>query len=417
LHRIKLTAFERRLSDLQLSIVGTLRTVAAADLVFVHGLGGDGQTSWQIDGDASTFWPLWIYEEVIYANVWSLSYPAGKIDWGSGAGMLLPDRAKTILDLMCSNGIGKRPLVFVTHSLGGLLVKQILRSAWELQIDSWTQLARNTRGVIFLATPHNGSGLAAFAKAISIFSGVTTQIAYNDPHLRELNEWFQQNANSKGLSVKTYFETQKTDGFLVVDAASANPGIEGCVPVAFDGDHRQICKPNTKLNPIYKGCCHFVDDCLTAETGNLTSALTELDDLEGSAERAVAEQYAFFTTSVDEDRLDLTQKLNLGNRTAEIPRALRLKEQFAKTFARNQLQTSSTRHYLNVLAEVESRFNGHVYPEIVAGASHHVVADLIRTKITDPVLERYSGEHLIDAVVVDRMIYYLTGLCHIRWSA
>jgi hypothetical protein len=333
-----------------------------------------------------------------------------------GNGVLLPDRAKTILDLLCSNGIASRPIVFVAHSLGGLLVKQLLRSAFELHVSDWVQLACNVRGVIFLGTPHNGAGIAVLAQAIPLlFSNVTTQIAYNDPHLRELNEWFQQNANAKQISVKTYFETKPTKGLTVVDASSANPGIEGCVPVAFDGNHLEICKPSSQLSPLYTGCCHFIKSNLSGYYSIGDGDEVE-DDLQASVEAAIADQYSFFTSRIEEDRLDLAEKLTLGGRQSEIPRALRFKEQFAKSFTRNQLQASSTRHYLKVLAEIESRFNGHVYPQIVAGASGPEVADLIRSKVTNPILQSYGSKNLVDAVVVDRMIYYLTGLCHIKWS-
>ena len=401
------------MSELKIEIVGPeCRAAAVADIIFVHGLGGDGQTTWRIDGDASTYWPLWVYQDLTTLNVWSLTYPAATLRWGkAGDGIILPDRAKTILDLLCSSGIGSRPIIFITHSLGGLLVKQLLRSAWELQVAHWQELAGNIRGAVFLGTPHNGSGLAAFAKALSIFSGVTTQIVHNDPHLRELNEWFQQNAHARQIGIKTYFETQLTNGFTVVDASSANPGVEGCVPIAFDGNHLQLCKPTSRLSPLYTGCCHFIESSLKPRNNEVAS------DIQDSDEAMLADQYAFFTIGVDGDRLDLAQKLTLGARQSEIPRALRFKEAFAKSFARNQLQTTSTRHYLKVLAEIESRFNGHVFPEIASGASRSVVADLIRSKVTDPVLEKYASGNLVDAVVVDRMIYYLTGLCHIRWSS
>jgi hypothetical protein len=176
-------------------------------------------------------------------------------------------------------------------------------------------------------------------------------------------------------------------------------------------------QPKPTLQPVDR-----VSQFLGVIEGSLTAQCAlidaeEIDEFQASIEAAIADQYSFFTRSVAEDRLDLAEKLILGGRQSEIPRALRFKEQFAKSFTRNQLQASSTRHYLKVLAEIESRFNGHVYSEIVAGASHPAVADLIRLKVTDPILQKYASGDLVDAVVVDRMIYYLTGLCHIRWSS
>jgi pimeloyl-ACP methyl ester carboxylesterase len=170
---------EQRLSGLKITLIGfDVRPGAIADVIFVHGLAGDGETTWQIAGDTSTYWPLWLFDQITTVNVWSLTYPAAAVRWGkAGEGVLLPDRAKAVLDILCSNGIGRRPIVFVAHSLGGLLAKQIIRSASELNIQEWTELADNVRGIIFLGTPHNGSGIASFAKALSIF-GASAVLAF-----------------------------------------------------------------------------------------------------------------------------------------------------------------------------------------------------------------------------------------------
>ena len=129
------------LGGLRLEPVGLTEREAIADIVFVHGLGGDPKTTWQVDGDASTFWPIWIFEDVQGTKIWSLGYPADAINWGSASGALaLPDRAKSIIDLLVSNDVGTRPLVFVAHSLGGLLVKQLLRIASEMKQPACEQL-------------------------------------------------------------------------------------------------------------------------------------------------------------------------------------------------------------------------------------------------------------------------------------
>jgi triacylglycerol esterase/lipase EstA (alpha/beta hydrolase family) len=62
-----------------------------------------------------------------------------------------------ILEKLVSAGIGDRPVVFVTHSMGGLVVKQILHKAKEEKLD---KLVNNTAGVVFYSCPHFGSKLA-----------------------------------------------------------------------------------------------------------------------------------------------------------------------------------------------------------------------------------------------------------------
>lgn len=403
------------MGELRLETVGLADREAVIDVVFVHGLGGDHQTTWQVDGDASTFWPLWIFEDVQEARVWSLQYPANALRWtGSGNDMALPDRAKAILDLLVANSIGSRPVVFVAHSLGGLVVKQILRLAHEFNQPAWEELGANTRGVIFLATPHHGAALASFAKAIHLLgpSVSSVQITSNDPHLRDLSDWYQQNATKRGVRTHAYYETMPLGPLLVVNPTSANPGVAGCVAIPCDCDHQSICKPTSRTSPVYAGVRSFIEDA-----AGRSHPIHAIPTTSGPTLPTLQDEFDFLTTSVDEDaRLDLAEKLKRGDREIDIPRAIRLKEQFAKQFTRNTLQFSATRRYVHILADVESRFNAHVYPEIIAGASKAKIADLIREKITDPVLSGRTDDDSLNAVVIDRMIFFLTGVCHIKWA-
>jgi len=321
---------------------------------------------------------------------------------------------------------GNRPLAFVAHSLGGLLVKQLLRTAVELHIPGWKAIAANTKGILFLATPHTGSSIASLASKFPLVSKATSQIAANDPYLLGLHDWFQQNAVSLGFFSHAYCETKTYKGQIIVDKASANPGVAGCVPVEFNGDHLEISKPPSRQSHIYVGARKFISDVLGTPLNPPSSKFfgnvhqhdkDELSQIEADDNvDALAEEYANYTTSKDEPRLDLAEKLKLGGREYEIRRATRLKEEFAKSFTRNQLQATATRRYINLLAEVDSRSNAHVYPAIVKGASPAETAILIKTWISDPIMSAHKDDNLVNHVVIDRMIYYLTGICHIRWS-
>ena len=106
------------------------RPLSLADVVFVHGLGGNGRDTWAASADA--FWPLWIFEDLETIEAWTLEYPASMFGSSNGS-LVISDQAKQVLDLFAAHSIGKRPLLFVAHSLGGLLVKQLLRTAVELK--------------------------------------------------------------------------------------------------------------------------------------------------------------------------------------------------------------------------------------------------------------------------------------------
>jgi protein SERAC1 len=411
--------------QLQLKRVASVeRPHSTADVIFVHGLGGDGRETWSAASDS--FWPLWLFDDLRTVEVWTLEYPSSMFGSANGS-LVISDQAKQVLDLLAAYSIGKRPLAFIAHSLGGLLVKQLLRTAVELHKPDWEIVATNTKGILFLATPHTGAAIASLASKFPLVSKATAQIAANDPHLLGLNDWYQQNAVGLGFSTHAYCETKAYQGQIIVDKASANPGVLGCVTVEFDGNHLDVSKPPSRQSPIYVGARKFISDVLgtplnppsppifgtTHQIGQSDQGSTEEH---GDIDDPLSDEFLNYTKNKDGPRLDLAEKLRLGGRQHEIPRAIRLKEEFAKSFTRNQLQASATRRYIKLLAEVDSRFNTHVYPAIVNGASSTETAILIKDWISDPILSVHQNDDLVNRVVIDRMIYYLTGLCHIRWS-
>ncbi|XWS14669.1 hypothetical protein CRYUN_Cryun35bG0029100 [Craigia yunnanensis] len=145
------------------------------DIVFVHGLRGGPYKTWRIAEDKSstksglvekideeagklgTFWPgEWLSADFPHARLFSLKYKTNLTQW-SGASLPLQEVSSVLLKKLVAAGIGNRPVVFVTHSLGGLVVKQILYKAKAENMDN---LVNNTIGVVFYSCPHFGSKLA-----------------------------------------------------------------------------------------------------------------------------------------------------------------------------------------------------------------------------------------------------------------
>jgi len=226
------------------------------DVLFIHGLAGSAFKTWQSGRDDTSSWPHWLQDDAGDIGVWLLQYaasptPMAKVlslfgrNRNAGHSMPLQDRAVQVLDLMVQKNLGTRPLILVCHSLGGLLAKQILRTAFDSRDASEKKIFENIRAVLFLATPHQGAGLASFLFKFPWISTISIEdLRKNGAYLRELYRWYSTHCNK--IETVAYFETRKLLGIsLIVDQSSANPGV-GKAPVGLDENHLSISKPRSK---------------------------------------------------------------------------------------------------------------------------------------------------------------------------
>ncbi|WP_409182830.1 tetratricopeptide repeat protein [Amycolatopsis sp. VS8301801F10] len=231
---------------------------AVLDVVFVHGLDGDARASWRRGGDG-TFWPRWLAADLAGVAVWTVGYDAWSSGW-RGRSMPVPDRAVNLMAQLQNAGLGERPLCFVTHSMGGLLVKEILLHAAESRTD-FACFAKAAKGVVFLGTPHTGSGLTRAVDALGVLyrgTPAVDDLRRNSAYLRQLNDRYRDWADETGIANLVFFETRLTRRVRVVDEASANPGLPRVRPIPVDADHVGICKPADRDSLVYGQVKRFV---------------------------------------------------------------------------------------------------------------------------------------------------------------
>jgi tetratricopeptide (TPR) repeat protein len=238
-----------------------------ADVVFVHGLGGDAFETWRHGKDDSTSWPHWLGKDFPEIGVWSLDYDASPTRsrglsrlfcLGSktpGHTMALTERAREVLTRFTLSGLGQRPLIFICHSMGGLLVKQLLRKANDQKDESLMQgVICQTKAVVFLATPHAGAELASFFDTLRSISRSTKSIKelrMHDTYLLDLLDWYRNHSQSLGIETITYYETKPVKRFVrIVNPISSHPGV-GADPVPLDEDHISISRPRERNSLVY----------------------------------------------------------------------------------------------------------------------------------------------------------------------
>lgn len=299
-----------------LTISGCEKPDRELDLIFIHGLDGDGRSTWQKDDNATNFWPGWLGEEFPNIGVWSLDYEVNSSAW-KGHTMPLYDRARDCLDRFDLAEIGHRPIGFVCHSLGGLLVKQMLRLAKEFGNKDWQRIADQTQFIVFLSTPHSGADMANWISHLQTLLRTSVSIqeleAHN-PQLLQLNTWYCNNVGP--IKTYVYCETHPTHGILVVNETSANPGIPGVYPIPLDADHVTICKPANKTESVYLRVKRLISETLQEQKTNggidhmigPVGNVDKSDDLAGR-QAAAAAVYSGKLKLEFCDRLDNWQKL------------------------------------------------------------------------------------------------------------
>lgn len=379
------------------------------DFIFLHGITGDRIDTWtHVDGASNQFWPKWLCEDFPNTAVYTLDYPASIFHKWAKQELNLHERAESILEDLATYGIGKRPLAFITHSLGGLLVKEILRVATECQDDGWKSVAENTRLVCFLATPHTGAALASIATTLipRLASTHVDTLSNDSGYLNALNKAYRDLAAKQGFATVAYYEKHKTKSCtLVVSAESADPGVAKCRPIAVEADHIGICKLQSR------------DDLVYRSLGRHVAPIVEpIQSVDGQPVPSLFGPYDYAGAS-ESDRRDLLQKLIDAGREHEYPRANELQNRFAQDYYRLGLHTEAKEKSDAILSEVEQRFTTHVYHErICKDATDDQIKDALQTHVIDAICAKGAVSGAIAQASVLQALYFLTERCHIRWD-
>ena len=209
-------------------------TSTSVDVIAVHGLQGHPFATWTHD-DGN----LWLKDDlpgdVPSARILSFGYDSNIAF--SRSVVTVEDIASQLLNDLYNERekdeaiAAKRPIVFVCHSLGGIVVKKALVIAHERSSNAgFKDILENTRAIAFLGVPHQGSKSADFThtlayalKCASIGISTNTRLLAslkkNSPKLYDISEQFVE--RGKDLKIYTFYETLKMQGVQVCQSHSA----------------------------------------------------------------------------------------------------------------------------------------------------------------------------------------------------
>ena len=151
----------------------------------------------------TVFWPLdLLKEDFPDCRIWTYGYGHDLSDESADPTLALLDNLRSFQF--------RRDLIFITHDLGGLLVKRALLYAWISKHSVDQDIKRHTKGVVFFGTPHRFLDDSTFYAIFQKLS-VTTRVVFDPPDwnvnaVNTCNNKFSKLVANHGLQILNILE-------------------------------------------------------------------------------------------------------------------------------------------------------------------------------------------------------------------
>ncbi|KAL1606324.1 hypothetical protein SLS60_003726 [Paraconiothyrium brasiliense] len=253
-------------------------------IVFVHGLGGSRRGTWTSKETAeipkTTFWP----EELLpkscpTARILSFGYNSKFVSFFPNYRSKDPVAKETTIDNYSSsllqdlfnlrektNTPKDRPIIFIAHSLGGLVVANAVAGDKGVN-EEGKLIADNTFAILFLGTPFEGSKKAEWeslgGRLKKIIPGIKTDdlkdLKERSAKLQSINAALQTRVKERDRTTPLYiaccFEefptyVNKVDiGHIVTQESATFQNVDRVLPIP--GNHDTMCKFAATYAPGY----------------------------------------------------------------------------------------------------------------------------------------------------------------------
>lgn len=240
------------------------------------------------NGHKSRCWPKdWLAEDVPELRILAVDYPSALSNWRTDCDLskdTLKERATHVLNQLKAANVGTRPIIWVTHSMGGLLVKQMLvicdeqlrnnssnnnNSDSSQTIDKFKQdILQQSKGIVFYSVPHRGSNLSWIERKnlqkLLLLTTEVIELQKGSPVLMDLHDRFL-NLSNRNIEYLSYAEESVSSfgvnkvvqwkGVLVhEDSLQFEKGPN----IKLKIDHAHTCKPHSKESITYRKTLEFI---------------------------------------------------------------------------------------------------------------------------------------------------------------
>lgn len=208
-------------------------------IVFVHGVLGNATSTWT-HPDSKAYWPALLTQDETFSgsNIYTYEYPSAPL----GSNLSINEIAENMRLRLTDDGVLNHPeLVFLSHSMGGLITRAFLLK--------YRDDAAKVKFLQFYGTPTEGSPMAKLATLGSRNSQFKNMFPLHaDSFLADLQrDWL-----AARFAIRSFcaYERKETFGVLVVDQRSAtNLCTERLDPIL--DNHIDMVKPADARSDVY----------------------------------------------------------------------------------------------------------------------------------------------------------------------
>ena len=266
------------------------------DIVFVHGVNGHPYYTWNSEKN-KVFWPAQLLPSTIEeknARMLVFGYDADAASLTVGASKdKIHHHAEQLVATLWANRRKEKatenPIVFVGHSLGGLIIKRALIYSSEVRgnhTNHYRSISVSTYGILFLGTPHLGSDIAKWGFLIEKTSSTASPSTLSDPQaylinvlktnsetLHNIDRQFAQLASKFCIY---YFHEGKPTNIggiwqCIVDAESASPNTPDVERAVIQQDHAHMPQFEGSDSPGFELVAEAIDRYTTEAPAKVRS--------------------------------------------------------------------------------------------------------------------------------------------------
>ncbi|KAI0466857.1 hypothetical protein F4859DRAFT_518693 [Xylaria cf. heliscus] len=219
------------------------------------------------------FWPRdYLLEDVPEAEVWTYGYNADVIRdlFRANNQNSVSQHGRDLAVKLEREIKNQAPIIFVAHSLGGVVVKDAIRRSELCQ--------SRTKLVVFLGTPHRGSSYAGWGVIASNLASlafhdankkIVQALEVNSEVLDNIQDEFLRIAHRAGIKVHSFQEARAISGVKglhgkVVDDYSSKVGLPPPLETveSIDANHMQMARCRHKTDPQYRDVVEVLKQCV-----------------------------------------------------------------------------------------------------------------------------------------------------------